>query len=127
MPNPSELERQRLEDIEPWECIPKSKNSTNYLMRIGDSAWFIEPYDYGFIIGTVQFNTKKQNVTIRTGSAKYPNDIESAIRIVKSLGHVLDDTVVDGVKEAVQGSIRANKLAMELTNKINASLMDSVQ
>ena len=108
--------------IKPWEKIPKSKKRPNgsYVTRLGDSGWGIYPYEYGYVIGKIMLT--KVGCKFDTPTCKYPSDLAGVVHIISKLGTRIDGVVVDGLDEAVQGTIRANAIAVEASTKLREVL-----
>lgn len=109
--------------VKAWEKIPKdTKDIANgYILRIGDSQYGIDVYQYGFVVGRIQ---GKKRFGIGTDHATYPSDVAGLVSAVRRLGSSIDGKVA-GVEEAIQGHIRANKYAAEISERIDGLFQDA--
>lgn len=104
--------------ITPWEKILRQKDdpSSGYFIRIGDSHWGVSTYRYGFVVA--KLSTYDKRGTLSYNMSTYPNTIEGLAKTVSELGHSLYGADVPGLTEAIQGRIKAQKFAVQLTKKI---------
>jgi len=103
---------------QPWERLLKRKDKPAYITRVGTSGWGVEPYEYGFVVGKIDYNHKKETYRITGNRTMYPSDIPQLITIIMKLGTKIDGTIAAGLTEALEGTIAAHRAAAELAQRL---------
>lgn len=103
--------------VGPWESIPlsDSKPDGTQLTRLGDSAFYIKPYEFGFVVSKISRFEKEKRYFMDEPS--YISDIYGVARILLRNSTRLDGELAKDFKKALDNTNKILKIVEELQTK----------
>ena len=116
-------EVQDLKEVVPWEQLPML--GKRMITRLGDSAWGVYTYTYGYVVGIISEELEHKDTGKRfhkVTSPKYANSVASLVEIINNnLPYRLDGEPADTLRDALNNHVRVLDIAQDLRNHMKGT------